>query len=51
MLYTALPCQAFERRPAQQALTGCAGLHNIKNSKALNIQPVLLCEVPVKVLF
>jgi hypothetical protein len=32
--------QAFERRPAQETLIGCAGLHNIKILKALNIHPV-----------
>jgi hypothetical protein len=37
---TIFPYHAFERRPAQETLKGCAGLHNTKNLKALNINPV-----------
>jgi hypothetical protein len=33
------PYQALERIPAQVTLIGCTGLHNIKNSKVLNIHP------------
>jgi hypothetical protein len=36
------PYQVLERRPAQKTLIRCAGLH--KNSKAVNIYPVLNCS-------
>jgi hypothetical protein len=37
---TIFPYEALERRRAQKILIGCVGLHNIKNSKALNIRPL-----------
>jgi hypothetical protein len=37
------PYQPLERRPVQETLIGCAVLHNIQHSKALNIHPVSVC--------
>jgi hypothetical protein len=41
------PYQALERRPVQETLIGCAGLHSIKNSKALEHSSYIMMCCPL----
>jgi hypothetical protein len=46
---TVLPYHVLGRRPAQETLIDCAGLHKVKNSKTLNVLSlcIYVCEYMV----